>query len=127
MSGSYILKVLIDFSAAHSLRGYVGDCARIHGHNWKIEAEIKTAGLNEIGIAVDFKEIRKAMEEIADILDHQYLNEIPPFDTINPTAENMAAWFYQQLAPIFTGRPQKLNAITLWETERASCRYSEND
>jgi 6-pyruvoyltetrahydropterin/6-carboxytetrahydropterin synthase len=127
MSGSYTLKVLIDFSAAHSLRGYVGDCARVHGHNWKIEAEIKTKSLNDIGIAVDFKDVRRAMEEISDILDHQYLNEIPPFDTINPTAENMAAWFYKQLAPQLIAPTQKLLAISLWETERSSVRYSEDD
>lgn len=127
MAGSYNLKVLIEFSAAHALRGYVGDCARLHGHNWKIEAEINTTHLNEIGIAVDFKEIRKSMKEIADTLDHQYLNEIPPFDTLNPTAENVAAWFYKQLAPMIYSATHKLRAITLWETERASVRYSEND
>jgi 6-pyruvoyltetrahydropterin/6-carboxytetrahydropterin synthase len=127
MAGTYLLRVLIDFSSAHALRGYVGDCARIHGHNWKVEAEIKTHGVNDIGIAVDFKDIRKVMEEIASGLDHQYINEIPPFDTINPTAENLAAWFYQQLAPVINNSTQKLNAICLWETERASVRYSEND
>lgn len=127
MSGSYLLKVLIDFSAAHALRGYVGDCARVHGHNWKIEAEIKTSGVNEIGIAVDFKEIRRAMENIAGRLDHQYLNEIPPFDKINPTAENLAAWFYQEMLSIFVNTSHKLLAISLWETERASVRYSEDD
>lgn len=127
MASSYLLKVLIDFSAAHALRGYIGDCARLHGHNWKIEAEIKTNSVNSIGIAVDFKDIRKAMREISETLDHRYLNEIPPFDTINPTAENLAAWFYAQLAAIVNSKTQKLIAISLWETERASVRYSEDD
>lgn len=127
MAGYYLLKVQIDFSAAHALRGYIGDCARLHGHNWKIEAEIKTSTLNEIGIAVDFKDVRRAMDEIADILDHRYINEIPPFDIINPTAENIAAWFYQQLAPQIKSPTDKLTAIRLWETDRASVRYSEDD
>lgn len=127
MAGSYLLKVLVEFSAAHALRGYVGDCARLHGHNWKIEAEIKTMGVNDIGIAVDFKDIRHVMKEIADTLDHRYLNEIPPFNTINPTAENLATWFYQQLKLQITGNTAKLVAISLWETERASVRYSEDD
>lgn len=124
---TYLLKVLIEFSAAHDLRGYIGDCARLHGHNWKIEAEIKTSGVNEIGIAVDFKEIKSLMKEISDKLDHRYLNEIPPFDIINPTAENLAAWFYQQLAPLINNNSRQLKAISLWETERASVRYSEDD
>lgn len=127
MAGSYLLKVLVEFCAAHALRGYVGDCARLHGHNWKIEAEIKTSGVNDIGIAIDFKDIKRALKEIADTLDHRYLNEIPPFDTINPTAENVAAWFYQQLKPQITGNTAKLIAISLWETERSSVRYSEDD
>lgn len=127
MAGSYLLRVLIEFSAAHLLRGYVGDCARLHGHNWKIEAEIKSLSVNDIGIAADFKDIRKAMDKIADQLDHRYLNEIPPFDTINPTAENVSAWFYQQLSPLVNSTTQKLNAISLWETDRSSVRYSEDD
>ena len=127
MSGVYLLKVMTELSAAHALRGYPGDCARIHGHNWKLEAEIKTRTLDEIGIGVDFKEVKKAMREIADIIEHQYINEIPPFDKINPTAENISAWFYQNLAPQINDQNRKLISVTLWETDRASVRYMEDD
>ena len=127
MSGKYQLKANIEFSAAHALRDYPGDCARIHGHNWKIEAEIEASALDALGIGVDFKEIKKALNEIVAPYDHQYINEIPPFDKLNPTAENIAAWIYQTLAPQINTERVKMKAITLWETNRASVRYTEND
>lgn len=121
----YTLKVQTEISAAHSLRGYDGDCARVHGHNWKILCEIKTTKLNEIGIGIDFKDLKKSMKEIANILDHQYINEIPPFNEINPTAENISKWFYDMLKPIINDADTKLSAVTIWETDRSSVRYSE--
>lgn len=127
MSGKYQLKVNIEFSAAHALRGYPGDCARIHGHNWKIEAEMEAYSLDEIGLGVDFKDMKRALNEITAPYDHQYINEIPPFDKVNPTAENIAAWIYQQLVAQVNCDRVKLKAITLWETQRASVRYTEDD
>lgn len=127
MTGLFTLKVMLEFSAAHALRGYVGDCARVHGHNWKVEAEIKARGLNDIGIALDFKDMRKAMKEIIDTLDHQFLNELPPFDRLNPTAENLAMWFFTQMKPIVQAEQQHLAAVRIWETDRCSVRYSEDD
>lgn len=127
MSAKFLLKVKTDFSAAHSLRGYQGDCARIHGHNWNIEAEIFTAGLNEIGIGVDFKEIKAALKEILAPYDHQYINEIEPFDKINPTAENLSQYIYKKLSEQVNSIDGKikLNSITIWETARSSVRYEE--
>ena len=122
---TYTLKVQVEISAAHSLRGYVGDCARVHGHNWKILAEIKTKQLNDIGIGIDFKELKKAMKEISDILDHQYINEIPPFDKINPTAENISKWFYDMLSEQINDDIVKLSSITIYETDRSSVKYGD--
>jgi len=122
----YTLKITLDFAAAHSLRNYPGNCSRLHGHNWKVEAEVVATRLNDVGMGVDFKIIRTATREIAERLDHQNLNEIPPFDKINPTAENIAAYFYTELANILNDSRIKVSSITIWETERASVRYSEN-
>jgi len=125
MKKFYTLKVLTHFASAHTLRGYPGACQRLHGHNWKVETEIRASALNDMGMAVDFKSVRKAANSVGDKLDHYYLNDIPPFTEINPTAENIAAWFYQELATLLNTEHVKIHAITLWETESACVRYSE--
>lgn len=125
MAPRYTLKIVTDFAAAHTLRDYPGDCAKMHGHNWKVEAEVSAHALNEFGMGMDFKEIRKATNAICDRLDHSYLNELEPFDKINPTAENIAAYIYQELGKQINGETTQVSAITIWETERACVRYSE--
>ncbi|HHJ12559.1 MAG TPA: 6-carboxytetrahydropterin synthase QueD [Chromatiales bacterium] len=126
MAAKYTLKVVSDFASAHTLRGYPGQCSRMHGHNWKVEAEVEATTLDDTGMAIDFKEIRRQVKSITDRLDHYYLNEIPPFDTINPTAENIAAYLYRELARAIERPGLKVAAVTLWETERACVRYSED-
>ncbi len=126
MTPMYSLNVVSDFASAHTLRDYPGACSRMHGHNWKVEAEIEASQLDEVGMAVDFKVIRQAVKKLTDRLDHYYLNEIPPFDEINPTAENIAAYLYRGLSEALNDGRIRVRAITLWETERACVRYSED-
>ncbi len=125
MAAVYTLKVLADFGSAHSLRDYPGDCARLHGHNWKVEVEVLSRSLNELGIAIDFKRIKQVARDICGELDHRYLNEIPPFDKINPTAENIAAYLYGRIGEKINSESVQVAAITLWETDNASVRYTE--
>ncbi len=125
MAGCYTLKILTDFASAHTLSGYPGACARMHGHNWKIEVEVNASGLDAIGMGVDFKVIKQATRDLAGQLDHRYLNELEQFTEINPTAENIAAWFYRQLSEQLNNDRIAVHAITLWETERACVRYAE--
>ena len=126
MSVKYTLKVVSDFASAHTLRGYPGACSRMHGHNWKVETEVEASSLDETGMAIDFKTIRQATIELTDKLDHRYLNEIAPFDTINPTAENIAAYIYKGLSKTLNSDSVRIKTITLWETERACVRYTED-
>lgn len=125
MSARYTVKVLVDFASAHTLRDYPGECRRLHGHNWKVEVEAVATELDEIGMAIDFKVVKQAARELAARLDHRYLNEITPFDTVNPTAENIAAWFYRELSQMLNNPRVRISAVTLWETERACVRYTE--
>jgi 6-pyruvoyltetrahydropterin/6-carboxytetrahydropterin synthase len=127
MAAKYTLKVLADFASAHTLRGYPGACSRMHGHNWKVEAEVEATALNEIGMAIDFKDIKKEVRAIAAELDHYYLNDLEPFKEINPTAEHIARYFYQELAARLNTADIRVSALTLWETERACVRYTESD
>ncbi len=126
MSSTYTLKILADFASAHTLRDYPGDCSRMHGHNWKLEVEVTASALNEHGMGMDFKTIKTATRELAKTLDHRYLNDIPPFDTVNPTAENIAQYFYQNLSNTLNIDTAKISSVTLWETDRACVRYSED-
>lgn len=82
----FVLKIVTDFASAHLLRDYPGDCSRLHGHNWKVEMMVVARKLNSNGITIDFREIKKQTKVVVKLLDHQYLNEIAPFDKLNPTA-----------------------------------------
>ena len=126
MPASYTLKVLTDFASAHTLRGYPGACSRMHGHNWKVEVEVEARELDEIGMGIDFRTIREKTRHLTDELDHRYLNEIAPFDTINPTAENIAAHLFRGLTEALNDNRVRVSAVTLWETDRACVRYTED-
>ncbi len=125
MAAKYTLKVVTDFAAAHALRGYAGECSQLHGHNWKVEVEVVATSLDEVGMGIDFKAIKTATKEVLSVLDHRHLNEIAPFDVINPTAENIAAYLYRKLSASLNGPRTRVGAVTLWETERACVRYTE--
>ena len=127
MAARYNLKILTDFASAHTLRDYPGACSRLHGHNWKVEAEVVATRLDKVGMGVDFKVIKQAARDIAGRLDHRYLNEVEPFTEINPTAENIAAWFYKELSAQLNSEHIRVHAVTLWETERACVRYVEDE
>ena len=126
MAARYTMKVVTDFSAAHALRGYEGPCARLHGHNWKVEVEVEASALDEIGMGLDFKAIKEAAREVTGRLDHRNLNELAPFDRVNPTAEHLAAHIYRELARRLDDGRVRVRAVTIWETERACVRYSED-
>ncbi|RKZ37098.1 MAG: 6-carboxytetrahydropterin synthase QueD [Gammaproteobacteria bacterium] len=125
MASKYILKVATEFSSAHTLRDYPGPCNRFHGHNWKVEVEVEASELDEAGMGLDFKDIRKAAKDAAATLDHRYLNDVPPFDKQNPTAENIAAHLFRGVADALNDDRVRVRSVTLWETERACARYSE--
>ena len=126
MAARYTMKVVTDFSAAHALRGYEGPCARLHGHNWKVEVEVEARELDEIGMGLDFKAIKDAAREVTGRLDHRNLNELEPFDRLNPTAEHIAAHIYRELARRLDDGRVRVRAVTIWETERACVRYCED-
>jgi len=120
----FTLKIVTDFASAHTLRDYPGACSRMHGHNWKVEVEVCGTELDEMGMLVDFKKIKKCTKKITERLDHYYINDIAPFTDINPTAENLAKYFFEELQSLITTGTTTVNQVTLWETERACATYS---
>lgn len=125
MAQQFVLKTLLDFASAHSLRGYPGDCANLHGHNWKIEVEVIGEQLNDIGMVIDFKQIKKHAKEVVAELDHTFLNDHPHFKTVNPTAENIAQYLFQQIQQRIESSSVKMHRITVWENDRNCVIYSE--
>jgi len=117
----YSIKVELSFSSAHNLRGYKGKCESLHGHNWKVEAVVKSSTLDKCGMVMDFKVLKSALKEILEELDHKYLNDNPYFKKINPTSENIARFLYKRLK----AKIKKLSAVTVWESENASATYYE--
>ncbi len=121
----FVLKIVTDFASAHSLRDYPGDCSRLHGHNWQVEVMVSSQVLDESGIAIDFREIKKQTKAVVKRLDHQYLNEIEPFDVLNPTAENIAKYFFDEICILINDENVKVKEVLIWETPRSAVTYSE--
>ena len=120
----YVVKKSLPFSAAHALRDYDGPCARVHGHNYRVEVEVQGEKLGDNELLVDFYDLDAMLKPLVDRLDHQYLNEIPPFTEINPTAEAIAAWFFRELERIWPrDAGYVLKGVHLWETDDSCASY----
>ena len=113
------------FASAHALRNYKGRCENVHGHNWKVRVVIEGEKLDATGMLVDFLDVKSFMGEILDRIDHQFLNEIPPFDVVNPSAENIAEYFYQEMVGKLedTPVPVRISEVKIWETDIQSATY----
>lgn len=112
------------FSAAHQLRDISGICENLHGHNWRVDIFVTAEKLNDIGIVVDFKIVEDAAKEIIDRLDHQILNDLPVFHDLNPSAENIARYIYEELRRKLPADSTQVHKVTVWETDNCGASYS---
>ncbi len=110
--------------AAHYLRGYKGKCENIHGHTYGVILRLKAAKLNEIGLVYDFTDVKRIMDAILDKYDHKLLNDLPPFDKINPSAENIAATVAHEVQLKLNGAPVTLKAVEVWENPQQGIVYT---
>ena len=111
------------FAAAHALRGYKGKCENLHGHNYRVRVTIEGAELNSIGILVDFVEIKRELRSAIEYLDHRFVNELPPFDAVNPTAENMARYFCERMQAALDHGSARVKEVLVWETDTSVATY----
>lgn len=118
----YSLCVKTHFDAAHALRGYPGDCASLHGHTWDVEALVEGPRLNDIELLYDFRQLKQDLAEIVDRFDHKYLNDVPPFDRLSPTGENLARHVYEELEERIGGGV-RLVEVKVWESPQACIAY----
>jgi len=112
------------FAAGHALRNYRGKCENVHGHNYRCQVSVSGESLNSIGLLVDFVELKRVVHSVLDRMDHQWLNEFPPFDVLNPSAENMAKFIYDEVTSGLNGQGEvRVDWVRLWETDTASATY----
>lgn len=122
--GTYYLQVKEHFDAAHALIGYDGECKNLHGHTWDVEVEVKGTELDVVGIVYDFKDLKINLLSILDQFDHKYLNEVPPFDEFNATAENLARVVFHQMEELLPDHVSVVE-VAVWESPIARLVYKE--
>lgn len=116
----------LHFSSAHSIKGHTGGCEQIHGHNYRVKVVMGSSELDAMGMVMDFNELNHAMKQVANRFDHQNLNRVPPFDAINPTAENLARHFYEQISGIFKDHTARVIRVEVYETDASCAIYMED-
>ncbi|HVZ82684.1 MAG TPA: 6-carboxytetrahydropterin synthase QueD [Terracidiphilus sp.] len=124
----YEVTVEADFSSGHYLRNYHGKCENPHGHNYKVRVTLAGAALDETGLLLDFKQLKQVMRPVIERIDHQMLNDLEPFTTLNPSAENIAKYFFDQTNLQLNGMTQgrvRVKDCTIWETDATSATYYE--
>ena len=124
----YEITVEDTFAAGHYLRNYRGKCEKPHGHNYKVRVTLAGNELDKAGLLLDFKDLKELIRHVVDRLDHQMINDVEPFVTVNPSAENLARYFYEQtnsrLHSATNGRV-RVKDVTVWETDTTTARYFE--
>src|SRR5277367_6857596 len=113
------------FSSGHALRGYRGKCENVHGHNYRVRVTLEGPQLDGIGLLVDFTQLKKIIREVTGTLDHQFMNDLEPFKTVNPSAENVAKYFYEQVSSQLTELPPgaRITDVIVWETDTSRAQY----
>lgn len=113
------------FCAGHALRGYRGKCENVHGHNYRVRVTVEGAQLDNIGLLCDFTHLKHAVREVMAVLDHQFINDLEPFKTVNPSAENLAKYFHEQVSARLQNLPPgaRITETVLWETDTSRAQY----
>jgi 6-pyruvoyltetrahydropterin/6-carboxytetrahydropterin synthase len=121
----YEVSVDESFAAAHNLRNYRGKCENLHGHNYKVRVTLAGKELDSTGLLYDFVHLKQAIQGVIRSLDHTYLNERPPFDVLNPSAENIARYIYDETARQLPPAPNGagIASITVWESDVTAATY----
>jgi 6-pyruvoyltetrahydropterin/6-carboxytetrahydropterin synthase len=124
VAGLFEVMIERNFSSAHQLRGYKGKCENLHGHNYKIEIYARGSELDNIGLLVDFGELKEAADEVVGYLDHRNINELPPFDEeLNPSAENLARYILERVSSRVGDERVRVYKVRCFETPTSVATY----
>ncbi len=122
-----MFEVTVDetFAAGHALRGYKGKCENVHGHNYKVRVTLAGPELDSVGLLYDFVHLKQVIHGVIQGLDHKFLNDLPPFDVVNPSAENIAKYFYDEATKRMAhpANGARISQITIWETDTSAATY----
>ncbi len=122
----FVVSVQAHYDSAHFLRNYKGKCERLHGHRYVVELAMARSELNEVGIAFDFVDVKRHLRELANRLDHENLNELEPFTTLEPSAENQAKYFYDEMKRRLPGEmADAILYVRVWETPTQWAQYTD--
>ena len=122
----YEVMIEEEFSAAHALRGYRGKCENMHGHNWRVEVYVRGEQLDQVGMLVDFSELKAATRRVMKYLDHQNLNELKPFDNeMNPSSEHLAGFILHKVAEEMSDDRVTVYKVRVWETPSTCATYEQ--
>jgi 6-pyruvoyltetrahydropterin/6-carboxytetrahydropterin synthase len=111
------------FAAGHALRNYHGKCENVHGHNYRCQVTMEGEQLDHVGLLVDFVLLKKVVGAVIERMDHQWLNDFPPFDVLNPSAENIAKFIYDEVTKGINVGGVRLGYVRLWETDTSYATY----
>jgi 6-pyruvoyltetrahydropterin/6-carboxytetrahydropterin synthase len=112
------------FAAGHALRNYHGKCENVHGHNYRVRVTVAGEQLDPNGLLVDFVHVKRLMHQVIDYLDHRFINDLPPFTVINPSAENIAKYFYDEMQGGLKNEvPAHISEVKVWETDTSIAVY----
>lgn len=117
------ISVDYSFAAGHALRGYKGKCENVHGHNYKVRVTVAGEQLKATGLLMDFVDLRAAIKALVERLDHRFMNDLEPFDKLNPSAENLARYLCEEINPQVAKQGLLVESVTVWETDTTSATY----
>jgi 6-pyruvoyltetrahydropterin/6-carboxytetrahydropterin synthase len=112
----YEISTEVSFSAAHYIEGYDGDCARLHGHNWRVRAALRVDARRSTGLTYDFRKLKNLLKDVARAVDHTVLNDLADLQGSNPTAETIAEWFYREISERIEDRSVEIARVEVWES-----------
>lgn len=125
MAGAYEIYIQEHFAAAHMLKGYDGNCSKMHGHNWMVEVFIQCSKLNKLGMGIDFHDVKTVLKDILSKLDHTTLNDVVEFSNINPTSENIAKFIYKELSRRLNTETIRITKVMVMESPGCGSAYYE--
>ena len=112
------------FAAGHALRNYRGKCENVHGHNYRVQVTVQGEQLDAAGLLVDFLELKRLTDQVIEYFDHRFINDLSPFNVLNPSAENIAKYFYDRVsAGLAKEVPTRISEVKIWETDTSSAVY----
>ncbi len=112
------------FASGHALRNYKGKCENVHGHNYRVQVTVQGEHLDANGLLVDFLELKRLMDGVVEYLDHRFINDLPPFTELNPSAENIAKYFHDEMSGGMTQDVAvRISEVKVWETDTSMALY----